>query len=100
MQYLFFYEYDFLYHFFFFFSSRRRHTRCGRDWSSDVCSSDLGRRDPQRLRQDEVEQGIEVALGPEGHADAGQLADLAAAVRRLRPGAAGLGAGDRLTVTR
>src|SRR5207245_7473130 len=27
--------------FFFFFSSRRRHTRCYRDWSSDVCSSDL-----------------------------------------------------------
>src|SRR2546422_8032006 len=26
---------------FFFFSSRRRHTRCRRDWSSDVCSSDL-----------------------------------------------------------
>src|SRR5436305_7714501 len=26
---------------YFFFSSRRRHTRCGRDWSSDVCSSDL-----------------------------------------------------------
>src|SRR5690554_5530095 len=25
----------------FFFTSRRRHTRCGRDWSSDVCSSDL-----------------------------------------------------------
>src|SRR5256884_3474579 len=25
---------------FFFFSSRRRHTRCSRDWSSDVCSSD------------------------------------------------------------
>src|SRR5256884_2629047 len=24
----------------FFFSSRRRHTRCSRDWSSDVCSSD------------------------------------------------------------
>src|SRR3989304_1949477 len=30
---------NFLY---FFFSSRRRHTRCSRDWSSDVCSSDLG----------------------------------------------------------
>src|SRR3712207_7818946 len=30
---------DFL---FFFFSSRRRHTRYWRDWSSDVCSSDLG----------------------------------------------------------
>src|SRR2546429_7036016 len=28
--------------FYFFFSSRRRHTRCSRDWSSDVCSSDLG----------------------------------------------------------
>src|SRR2546422_8064967 len=28
-------------YFFFFFSSRRRHTRCSRDWSSDVCSSDL-----------------------------------------------------------
>src|SRR2546429_6432207 len=29
----------------FFFSSRRRHTRCSRDWSSDVCSSDLLRID-------------------------------------------------------
>src|SRR2546422_10719096 len=35
--------------FFFFFSSRRRHTRCSRDWSSDVCSSDLVRR-PGRER--------------------------------------------------
>src|SRR6266498_3156430 len=37
----------------FFFSSRRRHTRCGRDWSSDVCSSDLGgpgSRRPRRWR--------------------------------------------------
>src|SRR5690606_39809118 len=31
----------FLVVFFFFFSSRRRHTRFSRDWSSDVCSSDL-----------------------------------------------------------
>src|SRR5438309_3380035 len=30
------------YSFFFFFSSRRRHTRWNCDWSSDVCSSDLG----------------------------------------------------------
>src|SRR5207245_6307536 len=30
-----------------FFSSRRRHTRCYRDWSSDVCSSDLDF--PQRV---------------------------------------------------
>src|SRR5699024_11688605 len=28
-------------HLIFFFSSRRRHTRSKRDWSSDVCSSDL-----------------------------------------------------------
>src|SRR5215467_4341153 len=28
--------------FFFFFSSRRRHTRLQGDWSSDVCSSDIG----------------------------------------------------------
>src|SRR5690625_1106795 len=31
-----------IYNVFFFFSSRRRHTRWPRDWSSDVCSSDLG----------------------------------------------------------
>src|SRR5699024_8924327 len=31
-----------LFLYFFFFSSRRRHTRSKRDWSSDVCSSDLG----------------------------------------------------------
>src|SRR2546430_12202309 len=30
------------FYFFFFFSSRRRHTRFDCDWSSDVCSSDLG----------------------------------------------------------
>src|SRR5437868_8440424 len=34
--------------FFFFFSSRRRHTRSKRDWSSDVCSSDLFERDRGR----------------------------------------------------
>src|SRR5215813_13927853 len=46
----------FFFVFFFFFSSRRRHTRCGRDWSSDVCSSDLpawqvleGSLDPGRI---------------------------------------------------
>src|SRR5437870_754703 len=40
--------------FHFFFSSRRRHTRWPRDWSSDVCSSDLPR--------PETEHVIEVAL--------------------------------------
>src|SRR5690606_40163644 len=34
---------------FFFFSSRRRHTRFSRDWSSDVCSSDLDK-DPEAIR--------------------------------------------------
>src|SRR5690606_41095812 len=33
---------------FFFFSSRRRHTRFSRDWSSDVCSSDLAPRPRKR----------------------------------------------------
>src|SRR5579872_6181097 len=40
---LFFIEFNSIQFVFFFFSSRRRHTRCGRDWSSDVCSSDLKR---------------------------------------------------------
>src|SRR3712207_8690109 len=44
----------------FFFSSRRRHTRYWRDWSSDVCSSDLGGffNDPdfQKRLQDMAEQ--------------------------------------------
>src|SRR6478672_4860248 len=34
----------------FFFSSRRRHTRSDRDWSSDVCSSDLGARSARQRR--------------------------------------------------
>src|SRR5207247_7205560 len=32
-----------------FFSSRRRHTRSTRDWSSDVCSSDLPLREVRRI---------------------------------------------------
>src|SRR5690554_2356008 len=39
----------------FFFSSRRRHTRCGRDWSSDVCSSDLA--DLPRVKEVLKERG-------------------------------------------
>src|SRR6266508_6194719 len=44
---------------FFFFSSRRRHTRWPRDWSSDVCSSDLwagGDRGPDALDAGECAQ--------------------------------------------
>src|SRR5438445_48858 len=43
----------------FFFSSRRRHTRYWRDWSSDVCSSDLER---SLLRLELVEVAEEIAL--------------------------------------
>src|SRR5699024_11990247 len=41
---------------FFFFSSRRRHTRSKRDWSSDVCSSDLatGGRKEKKLEYGDV----------------------------------------------
>src|SRR5206468_5984103 len=39
-QFIFYFDASFLF-LFFFFSSRRRHTRSDRDWSSDVCSSDL-----------------------------------------------------------
>src|SRR3712207_2936182 len=42
----------------FFFSSRRRHTRYWRDWSSDVCSSDL-----RAKAYDTVVNGVEAAGG-------------------------------------
>src|SRR5438128_3839041 len=45
----------------FFFSSRRRHTRCYRDWSSDVCSSDLraGASSPAPdTRDEQIELGV------------------------------------------
>src|SRR5699024_11845971 len=40
---------------FFFFSSRRRHTRSKRDWSSDVCSSDLGELEETVIPDFEIE---------------------------------------------
>src|SRR5258707_3866969 len=51
----------------FFFSSRRRHTRYWRDWSSDVCSSDLRPSVPLPIRgRWEAEQtaGVEIATLP------------------------------------
>src|SRR5207245_3747798 len=44
----------------FFFSSRRRHTICYRDWSSDVCSSDLQQLLvlPELLLRDPRERGL------------------------------------------
>src|SRR6267142_5302545 len=46
--------------FFFFFSSRRRHTRLTCDWSSDVCSSDLG----QVLQFGARDYGMRIWLDP------------------------------------
>src|SRR5690606_40007236 len=43
----------------FFFSSRRRHTRFSRDWSSDVCSSDL-----KDVDQQAVSAWLAQAIGP------------------------------------
>src|SRR3712207_7040507 len=45
-----------------FFSSRRRHTRYWRDWSSDVCSSDLVGV-PNVVREHEDDRPILVAAG-------------------------------------
>src|SRR5437870_7885751 len=60
----FFFLFIVLFFFFFFFSSRRRHTRRPRDWSSDVCSSDLAQMDSAvrgiRIR----EKGTEEADAP------------------------------------
>src|SRR2546422_7425905 len=42
----------------FFFSSRRRHTRCSRDWSSDVCSSDLLQEVLQEVAHLEEREGV------------------------------------------
>src|SRR2546429_6039435 len=50
IAYLFFISMTLVNLFFFFFSSRRRHTRCSRDWSSDVCSSDLQQKRYERAK--------------------------------------------------
>src|SRR3712207_4165101 len=44
----------------FFFSSRRRHTRYWRDWSSDVCSSDLGNRGRCTVSYKEMAEDLKV----------------------------------------
>src|SRR6266702_344564 len=56
---------------FFFFSSRRRHTRWPRDWSSDVCSSDLLGRQPSEVQSMLLRTSIVDRLN-------GELADLLA----------------------
>src|SRR5690606_41130736 len=50
--------------FVFFFSSRRRHTRFSRDWSSDVCSSDLYRGEIKvALLNTDADEPYDVAVG-------------------------------------
>src|SRR5690606_2243052 len=52
--------------FFFFFSSRRRHTRFSRDWSSDVCSSDLWRSEDGGAFRYEPRRDTSASGGREG----------------------------------
>src|SRR5436309_8565443 len=68
---------------YFFFSSRRRHTRFSRDWSSDVCSSDLfpsgigdGRRfSPQCIVIGEPEIAAAIPPGAQDHPGLALLGD-------------------------
>src|SRR5439155_11008424 len=53
-----------LFVFFFFFSSRRRHTRWPRDWSSDVCTSDLDAFSPELISLlQRLAENVSFALG-------------------------------------
>src|SRR3712207_7704477 len=74
---------------FFFFSSRRRHTRYWRDWSSDVCSSDLARQ-PRRQRGLELEAERRVGLDHPPEAGAQRLGggDRPRVARHEQPGVA------------
>src|SRR5260370_14878673 len=83
----------------FFFSSRRRHTRSKCDWSSDVCSSDLGATSTHRPPPEvPASAGAAVAAPSAAKAEAGAaapvplvLADpldpavVPSAIKRLRP---------------
>src|SRR6266511_5461884 len=68
---------------FFFFSSRRRHTRFSRDWSSDVCSSDLEHLDVESRVPDQalLDEQLRRHVGP--GVEALEVAD----VDRVRLGA-------------
>src|ERR1041385_7682609 len=75
-----------------FFSSRRRHTRCSRDWNSDVCSSDLTKivatigpasESPEMLVR-LIRAGMNVARLNFSHSDFSHHAEL---IRRIRDAA-------------
>src|SRR6266511_5076519 len=67
--------------YFFFFSSRRRHTRFSRDWSSDVCSSDL-RGEHRQAQEQPLLLWREQVEGPVDDPAEGVVARVAAAVGR------------------
>src|SRR6266536_5309945 len=68
---------------FFFFSSRRRHTRSTRDWSSDVCSSDLAALSGEGHDDTPAQQVVQEieAQGGEAVANGENVADFAGAER-------------------
>src|SRR5438105_14081149 len=67
---------------FFFFSSRRRHTRSTRDWSSNVCSSDLAGR-IRSARRDSHGTGREGRC-PQRYPDAGRDGTISRVVARRK----------------
>src|SRR5579883_19366 len=71
--------------FFFFFSSRRRHTRFSRDWSSDVCSSDLPLRGAELLRARRAIDQVSSELEQEGLQQRRTLAQYATQLRAQPP---------------
>src|SRR5699024_12056801 len=92
---------------FFFFSSRRRHTRSKRDWSSDVCSSDLARGDRcgahahDRRGAEDLRPRVRDDGRWAGHVDDGSrlrgvYAHLPPGRRRVRGGDRGDARGDHL----
>src|SRR5690625_6213433 len=64
----------------FFFSSRRRHTRWPRDWSSDVCSSDLVGRSVALYELDQRLFHVLVVVAEIEHAGAGKKVNVRLAV--------------------
>src|SRR5690606_39824957 len=71
--------------FIFFFSSRRRHTRFSRDWSSDVCSSDLYLTDEEFAQRNEAVEQLARRYeneDSEGTMGMGHWAEVSAANRR------------------
>src|SRR2546427_7304723 len=67
--------------FFFFFSSRRRHTRFDCDWSSDVCSSDLGAVAAARIRA----RGVQRDARGRGRAGSGAIPSRVSGRRSMVP---------------